>query len=207
MGGAGTRAPESIYDPNPFAPIDGYALAAERRHHRREDERPSPFRRFDVANIGKLQLSGGLRVENYDTEYRSMAVTGIRTDVDAADTVVSGKAGVALPGHPDAERLRLLRLDGHAAGLGQLRAEHAAEQRQQPQRRSAGVAQLRGRGQVGPVPPPPVGDGGAVRHPQRERHLHHRRHCRYRRCSTRTTRSTCRARPSGWSARSRITGA
>ena len=49
---------------------------------------------FDVVNIGRLQLSGGLRVEHYDTEYRALATTGIRTDVDAADTIFSGKAGV-----------------------------------------------------------------------------------------------------------------
>ncbi len=93
IGGAGTRAPESIYNPNPFAPIADYALAA---NGATTDAKTNTLAvsAFDVANIGKLQLSGGLRVESYDTEYRSMAVTGIRTDVDAADTVVSGKAGV-----------------------------------------------------------------------------------------------------------------
>ena len=93
MGGGGTRAPESIYDPNPFATITGYAPAPTGATTD-ATTRTIAVSGFDVVNIGKLQLSGGLRVENYDTEFRSLAVTGIRTDVDAADTVVSGKAGV-----------------------------------------------------------------------------------------------------------------
>ena len=84
-----------------------------------------------------------MRVENYDTEYRAMAVTGIRTDVDAADTIFSGKAGVLFQFTPTGNIYLSVRHHGDAAGLGQLRAERAAQQRQQPQRRPADLAQLR----------------------------------------------------------------
>ena len=206
MGGAGVREPESIYDPNPFAPIAGYDLAP---NGATTDAKTQTFAvsAFDTANVGRLQLSGGLRVENYDTEYRSMAVTGIRTDADAADTVVSGKAAVLYQFTPTFNTYLSYGSTVTPPGSGNFALSTPAEQRQQPQRRSAGVAQLRGREPSGscsaagcrrrwrcstpatrtsstPSTPPPC-----------------------RRCSTRTTRSTCRVRPSAWSARSPITGA
>jgi catecholate siderophore receptor len=91
--GAGTRAPESVYGPDPFAPIVDFAPAPSGATTD-ATTRTLAVSAFDVVNIGRLQLSGGLRVENYDTEYRALATTGVRTDVDAADTIVSGKAGV-----------------------------------------------------------------------------------------------------------------
>ena len=91
--GAGTRDPQSIYDPQPFAPVAAFAPVPSGAT---TDGTTRTFAAsaFDVVTIGKLQVNGGLRVENFDTEYRALAVTGVRTDVDASDTIVSGKAGV-----------------------------------------------------------------------------------------------------------------
>jgi len=93
MTGGGTRPPESIYSPNPFAPIADFA---PRPSGATTDAttRTLAVSLFDVASIGRLQLNGGVRVERYDTAYRALATTGVRTDLDAADTIVSGKAGV-----------------------------------------------------------------------------------------------------------------
>src|SRR5262249_53964625 len=93
MAGTGTRAPESIYTPNPFAVVSDYNLVPSGAT---TDGKTNTIAlsAFDTVNIGRLQLNGGVRVESYDTEYRAVAaVTGIRTDLDADDTVVSGKAG------------------------------------------------------------------------------------------------------------------
>ncbi len=91
--GAGTRAPESVYSPNPFSPILDFAPTPSGATTD-ATTRTLAVSAFDVATLGRWQLNGGLRVEAYDTEYRALATTGIRTDVDASDTIVSGKAGV-----------------------------------------------------------------------------------------------------------------
>ncbi len=44
MGGAGTREPESIYDPEPVRADRRLRAGPERRHHRRQDAAPSPCR-------------------------------------------------------------------------------------------------------------------------------------------------------------------
>jgi catecholate siderophore receptor len=91
--GAGTRANASVYDPNPFAPIVNFAPAPNGATTD-ATTRTVAASAFDVVNVGKLQLSGGLRAEYYDTEFRSLATTAVRTDVDASDTIFSGKAGL-----------------------------------------------------------------------------------------------------------------
>jgi len=91
--GAGTRDPQSIYDPQPFAPVIGFAPVPSGATTD-GTTRTLAASAFDVVTVGKLQVNGGLRVEHYDTEYRALATTGVRTDLDASDTIVSGKAGV-----------------------------------------------------------------------------------------------------------------
>ena len=71
--------------------------------------------------------------------------------------IFSGKAGLLFKFSPNGNVYVVLRQHGDAAGLGQLHPERAGQQRQQPERRSAELAQLRGRHQVGPVPPAVVG--------------------------------------------------
>ena len=58
---------------------------------------------------------------------------------------MSGKAGVLFRVNADRQRLRLVRHVGDAARQGELRAERAAEQPEQPECRAAEVHQLRGR--------------------------------------------------------------
>jgi outer membrane receptor for monomeric catechols len=45
----------------------------------------------------RWQVSGGVRIERYDTEYRAVDAAGlVTTDARAQDALVSGKAGVVL---------------------------------------------------------------------------------------------------------------
>ncbi|MGE0360535.1 MAG: TonB-dependent siderophore receptor [Vicinamibacterales bacterium] len=99
--GGGTRAADSVYTPNPFAPIADFAPRPSGATTE-ATTRTLALSAFDVATLGRLQLNGGLRVERYDTVYRAVATTGLRTDLDAADTIVSGKAGVLFPLTPAA---------------------------------------------------------------------------------------------------------
>jgi catecholate siderophore receptor len=100
LGGAGTREAASIYAPDPFAPVAGFAPA---RNGATADgtTRTLGISAFDVATAGALQVSVGLRVERYDTSYRAVTTAGVTTDLGAADTIVSGKAGVLYQLTPD----------------------------------------------------------------------------------------------------------
>ncbi len=93
--GGGTRLPESIHAPNPFTPITDFAPVPSGATTD-GTTRTLALSAFDVATVGRLQVNGGVRVERYDTAYRALATTGIRTNLDARDTIVSGKAGVLL---------------------------------------------------------------------------------------------------------------
>ena len=86
---------------------------------------------------------------------------------------VSGKAGVLFQAHATGNVYVSCGIDGDAARHGQLHAERAAEQPEQPEREAAGVDQLRGRQQVGLRRRPALAERGAVfRTENRERHLH-----------------------------------
>lgn len=99
--GGGTRAAESVYAPNPFTPILDFAPGPSGATTD-ATTRTVAVSAFDVASIGRLQFNGGVRVERYDTDYRALATTGVRTDLDAVDTIVSGKAGVLVQVTPEA---------------------------------------------------------------------------------------------------------
>lgn len=91
--GAGTRDHASIYAPDPFAPVVGFA-PVDSGATTDARTRTVAASLFDVITRGRLQVSAGLRAERYDTAYRALALTGLRTDLDVADTILSGKAGV-----------------------------------------------------------------------------------------------------------------
>ena len=100
LGGAGTRGAASIYAPDPFAPVTGFAPAPNGATTDGAT-RTLGLSAFDVATLGRLQVSAGLRVERFDTTYRAVTTAGVATDLDAADTIVSGKAGVLYQLTPD----------------------------------------------------------------------------------------------------------
>jgi catecholate siderophore receptor len=93
--GLGTRNPVDIYDPNPFDPVLGY-----------DPERGLAFTKgrtnsigvyaFDTVDVSeRWQLSGGVRWEHYEAEFKAANAEGSATaDLAATDALISGKAGV-----------------------------------------------------------------------------------------------------------------
>ena len=145
-----------IYDPDPFAPVTGVAVARSGAFTEGETTTVavSIYDAIDVTD--RLQVTGGLRWERYDTQYVAVSATGERTtDASAEDSLVSGKVGLLykLTDHGNAYVSF-----GHAVtppGTAELHAQHAAEQPEQPERGSAGVDESRGREQVGLLRRPP----------------------------------------------------
>jgi catecholate siderophore receptor len=93
--GLGTRAPADIFNPNPHDPVTGYAPALTGASTSGKTNTVGFFA-FDTLDLGaKWQVNGGLRVERFETSFRSVDATGLATtDLGASDVILSGKAGV-----------------------------------------------------------------------------------------------------------------
>ena len=74
--GIGTRAPASIYDPNPFDPVAGYAPTRGLAYTRGETKTVGLYAFDTVELTDRWQLSGGLRWEHYDATYKAADVAG-----------------------------------------------------------------------------------------------------------------------------------
>ena len=101
MGGAGTRGPIDIYNPNPSDPVAGFNLAPTGASSEGSTRTVAGYL-FDTVSFGpRLKVNGGMRFERYDTKSRSVAIdatTGVATttNVAADGTLLSGKAGVVV---------------------------------------------------------------------------------------------------------------
>ena len=93
--GLGTRAPANIYNPNPFDPVLGYGPARSLVLSEGDTTTVGAFV-FDTVDLhARWQVNGGVRVDRYDTDFRSVDAAGLTTaDLQGSDTLVSGKAGV-----------------------------------------------------------------------------------------------------------------
>jgi catecholate siderophore receptor len=95
MIGLGTRAPVSIYTPNPNDIVTDYAPTRSLALTDGQTDSQAAYV-FDTMTLGnRWQLSGGVRVEHYDTSYLAISAAGVETtNTSADDTLVSGKAGL-----------------------------------------------------------------------------------------------------------------
>jgi catecholate siderophore receptor len=95
LGGVGTRNPVDIFRPNPSDPVSGYDVVRTGAWTKGRTGTAALYL-FDTVEFGRRwQVSGGVRVERYDTEYRAVDAAGlVTTDARAQDALVSGKAGV-----------------------------------------------------------------------------------------------------------------
>ena len=95
LGGLGTRAPVDIFNPNPDDPVIGYAPVHTGANSRGRTTTLAVYG-FDTMDLApRVQVSGGLRLERYDTTFRTVDAAGTATvDQHGEDTLVSGKAGV-----------------------------------------------------------------------------------------------------------------
>lgn len=95
--GAGTAPPADIYHPNPHDPITGYAPARTGAFTRGETETFAVYG-FDTLELSRQwQLSAGLRVERYDTDFLSVAVPESGTadiKLGVSDTLTSWNSGL-----------------------------------------------------------------------------------------------------------------
>jgi len=93
--GLGTRNAVSIYSPNPYDPIAGFAPARTAAFNRGRSNTIALYG-FDTVSVGeKWQLSGGVRWEHYSTNFRVVDASNVTTtDQSASDGLFSGKAGV-----------------------------------------------------------------------------------------------------------------
>jgi catecholate siderophore receptor len=93
--GVGTRAPASIYAPNPLDPVADYAPTRGLAYTLGKTRTVGIYA-FDTVDLGdRWQLSGGLRWEHYDATYKAADAAGVvTTDLATTDGLFSGKAGL-----------------------------------------------------------------------------------------------------------------
>ena len=95
--GAGTAPPADIYNPNPHDPVTDFAPARTGAFTRGETDTVAAYG-FDTIELSRQwQLSAGVRVERYDTDFLSVAIPGSGTPdikLDVSDTLTSWNGGV-----------------------------------------------------------------------------------------------------------------
>jgi catecholate siderophore receptor len=93
--GLGTRAPTNIFTPDPDEPVVGFAPVRSGASSTGQSNTVALYA-FDSVELNqRWQVSGGLRWEHYDTTFRAVDAAGaVTTNLEGADGLVSGKAGV-----------------------------------------------------------------------------------------------------------------
>jgi catecholate siderophore receptor len=93
--GLGTRAPVNVYHPNALDPILNYAPVRSLALSRGDTTTVGAYA-FDTVDVSsRFTVTGGARVERYETKFFSTDATGLTTaDLSGSDALVSGKAGV-----------------------------------------------------------------------------------------------------------------
>ena len=173
--GVGTRAPVSIYDPNPNDPVTGYAVARTGAFTDGQTDTAAIYA-FDSLSLGtRVQVNGGLRFEHYDTEFRSVDAANVTTvNASGSDGLLSGKAGVVVRARPNGNVYVSYGTTVTPPGAANFTLSTAPNNQNNPNVKAAGVGQLRGRHQVGRGRRPSLVERRRVPHHQQERALHGR---------------------------------
>ncbi len=95
LAGLGTREPVNVYSPDPGDPVTGFAPVRSGAYTDGNTNTASVYF-FDTVDFGsRWQVVGGARLERYDTDFLSQDAAGVITaDLEASDSLVSGKLGV-----------------------------------------------------------------------------------------------------------------
>ena len=94
LGGVGTRAPIDLNRPDVFSPVIGMNIVPTGALADGSTDTVAAYL-FDAFDITpRVRVNGGVRVEHYDTKSHAVAATGVVTDLEGKDTLVSGKAGL-----------------------------------------------------------------------------------------------------------------
>lgn len=92
--GFGTVAPKDIFNPNTLAPVTGFAPVRAAAFTRGRTATFALYA-FDTVDLTThWQVTGGLRWERYDATFNALTAAGVATDLEAADSLISGKAGL-----------------------------------------------------------------------------------------------------------------
>ena len=83
LGGVGTRAPIDLNQPDVFSPVIGMAIAPTGALSDGSTDTVA-FYLFDAFDLtARLRVTGGVRVEAYDTKSHAVSATGVVTDSKA----------------------------------------------------------------------------------------------------------------------------
>lgn len=92
--GVGTRAAVDINHPDVFSPVADVSLVPTGATSDGDTDTVALYA-FDSFNLGsRTQVTGGVRVERYDTQSHAVTAAGVVTDLGGDDTLISGKLGV-----------------------------------------------------------------------------------------------------------------
>ena len=93
--GLGTRAATDIFRPNPYEAVTGYAPARTLAGSTGKTTTVGAYL-FDTVELGsRVQVSGGIRWDKYDTDSRATDVAGVlTTSLEGSDNLFSGKASI-----------------------------------------------------------------------------------------------------------------
>jgi catecholate siderophore receptor len=92
--GLGTRLPVDILSPNTNDVVTGFAPARSVQQTLGDTTTVALYAFDSIELHDRWQVSGGLRWEHYDTQFESIAATGVATDIADEGILVSGKGGV-----------------------------------------------------------------------------------------------------------------
>ncbi len=94
LAGVGTRDPVDLHAPDVFSAVTGVDVQPTGASSEGRTDTVALYA-FDGLDLGsRTRVSGGIRVERYDTTSHSVTAAGVATDLDGKGTLVSGKAGV-----------------------------------------------------------------------------------------------------------------
>jgi catecholate siderophore receptor len=92
--GMGTRAPVSIYNPNPNDPVTGMNITRNGAFSAGDVQTVAGYVSDSFSVTSKVRVNGSLRVERYDAAYQTVNDQQVTTlDQASQDTLVSGKIG------------------------------------------------------------------------------------------------------------------
>jgi catecholate siderophore receptor len=94
LAGLGTRAPVDIFNPNPNDPVAGFAPARTAAFSRGESSTVALYVFDSIELNSRVNVSGGLRWEHYDTRFRSLDAANVAVNLEKSAGLLSGKAGL-----------------------------------------------------------------------------------------------------------------
>lgn len=97
--GTGAYPAVSVYDPNPY--VTGYSRSLSGAYTEGKTSTVGIYAIDTVKLSEAWQLTGGLRYDRYDTDYKSVLATGAATPFQADDHLISGKLGVVYKPAPN----------------------------------------------------------------------------------------------------------